>query len=162
MTETPPEVTEKDLPSLDLVYPLAMESYRDITERMKTQDERIRHFMTVALTITAAVPVAFQLFGIKPNMVFLGMAGLMLMSCLALCITASAKNELMIISMSALFDDYLHIPEFQAKIALIKYAGEDQMKNSRYLAARHKLLVMAMISLAAGMSLLAVSGLAGS
>jgi len=165
MTETqqqPSEVTEKNLPSLDLIYHLANESYGDITARMKTQDERIRHIATLALTITAAVPAAYQIFGISPNLIFLGVAGILALSCLTLCTVATAKNTLIIRSVNTMFEHYLQIPEYQAKVSLIKYAGEDQMENIRYHDSRDKLLVYAMAFLSAEIILLALSGLFGS
>ena len=123
--------------------------------------ERIRHIVTIALAITAAVPASFQLFELTPNLLILGMAGLLFLLCLALCTIATAKNELVIVSIKPLFFDYLHIPEFATKTALIKYAGEDQERNLRYLAIRHRLIVLAMASLAAEILLLAISGLFG-
>ena len=162
MTETPKpptEVTEKDLPSLDLVFPLAIESYRDLTERMKTQDERIRHTITFVLAITAAVPASFQVFGITPSLLFLYIAGLPFLVCLTLCIIATAKTDFATVSIKSLFDDYLDAPELEAKTLLIKYAGEHQKENILYLAYKHRLFVWALVALAAEITILAVSGL---
>ena len=160
MTETQPEVNENDLPSIDLIYPLAIESY-DMTERMKTQDERIRHIITLALAITAAVPASFQLFGITPNLICLAMAGGFFLLCLTLCIIASAMTELVIVSVKSLFDDYLHVSEFTTKLSIIKSTGIAQKKNIEYLDKRHRLLIWAILLLAVEIMFLAASGLFG-
>jgi len=102
---------------------------------MNTQDERIRHITTITLAITAAVPASFQLFGVNPNLIFLGIAGLLFLLCLTLCVIATAKDKLMIVSIKSLFADYLQCPELTAKVALIKYAGEDQEINIRRIVA---------------------------
>ena len=161
-TETPqPEVTEKDLPALDLVYPLAMDSFRDITARIKAQDERIQRIVTLALALTAAVPASYQLFGIAPNLIILLLAGACFLVCLALCVIASVKTEMLILSAEKLFNDYLHIPEFVYKVALIKYAGEAHKENLKHVTKRYNLLLWALIFLAAEVILLVVSGLSG-
>ena len=110
-----PEVTEKDLPALNLIYELAIESYESARQRMITQDERIRHIVTLALTITATVPAVYQIFKISPNLIFLGIAGLLFLSCLTLCTIATAKNEIIVMLINTLFEHYLNLSEAHTK-----------------------------------------------
>jgi len=159
MTETPLEVTEKDLPSLDLVYPLAMESYETARQRMVTQDNRIQQMITLTLALTGAIPAIYQVFGINPRLVFLAVAAMFFFIAIGLLVFASMRCTLQALSISALFNDYLHIHEFNAKVALIKYAGEADDENQQYLYTRHLLIIGAMLFLSFEVLTLVLSGL---
>ena len=160
MTETKqPEVTEKDLPSLDLVYPLAIESYETARQRKITQDNRIQQIITLTLAITAAVPAVYTVFGITPNRLFLAIAGLCFLIGMAALVIAVAKNKLSVVDISDYFDNYIDKPEFVSKVNLIKYAGYNFTHNTRYMAVRNRLILGAMICLAVEVLALTMAGL---
>ena len=160
MTETQtPEITEKDLPSLDLVYPLAIESYENTRQRMITQDNRIYQIIVLTLAITGAIPAVYQIFGIAPKLPFLIAAGVFFVACMTLLVVATAKNKLCVRDINDYFDNYLDKPIFVSKVSLIKYAGEDFVENSRYMSVRNKLIVGAMACLSLEVLFLILAGL---
>ena len=154
-----PAVTEKDLPSLNLVYPLAMESYETTRQRMVTQDNRIQQIITLTLAITGAIPAIYQIFGIHPSRPFLAIAGLCFLIGMAALVIAVAKNKLCVRDVSDYFDNHIDKPEFVTKVSLIKYAGQDFTENTRSMATRHKLILCAIVCLALEALFLFLSGL---
>ena len=153
------EVTAADLPSLDLIYPLAMESFEITRQRMITQDARINRIMTLSFSITGAIPVVYQIFGVSPRLPFLALALVFFLFNLALLIIATMRSQLRVQSISNLHDYYLRVPEFKTKVAMIKYAGDLEEKNSKYMNTRHRLITCAAVSLALEVLALVASGI---
>ena len=153
-----PEVTEKDLPSLDLIYPLALESYETARQRMITQDNRIQQIITLTLAITGAIPAIYQAFGISPRMPFFYAALALFVVGLGLLVTASMRNYVDSLTVSTLHKHYIGLPNNIAKEALIKYAGEADEKNAKYMIFRHRLILGATFSLALEILALVLSG----
>ena len=160
MTETqPPEVTEKDLPSLDLIYPLAMESYETARQRKITQDNRIQQIITLMLAITGGIPALYQIFDVSPRLPFLIAAFTFFAVGISLLIAAFMRNYLSAISITTLHRRYIDLPERIAKEALIRYAGEQDEENAKYMVVRHRLILCATFSLAIEVLALVLSGL---
>ena len=154
-----PEVTPKHLPSLDLVYPLALESYETARQRMIAQDDRIHQIITLTLAITAATPAGYQMFGISPRLPFLAAALAFFLVCIGLLIAAAMRNSLKALTISTLHRNYTGIPEIEAKEALIYYAGQADEENAKYMEIRWRLILFATFALAAEAFALVLSGL---
>jgi len=160
MTEAKtPEVTEKDLPSLDLVYPLAIESYETARQRKITQDNRIQIILALTLAITGAIPAVYQIFGISPNMLFLIAAGVFFLLGTGFLLAALMRNSLKALTISTLHEHYISLPEIEAKENLIHYAGQADEENARYIETRWRFILFATFCLAAEVLALALSGL---
>ena len=153
------ETTANDLPSLDLIFPIAMESYETTRLRLQTHDERIHRVLLIILTVTGAVLIAYQLFGITPSGCWLIGAGAAFLLGVAACIVAMMMNKLLAVPVANLFSEYLHLPEWIAKVSLIKHAGTHLDKNLDYIDKRQNLLIAATICLALEIICLVASGL---
>jgi hypothetical protein len=162
MTETPKpptEVTEKDLPSLDLVFPLAIKSYETARQRMVTQDNRIQQMITLTLALTGAIPALYQVFGISPRLLFLAAAAVFFFVSIGLLVAATMRCSLQAVAVKSLHEHYIALPQETAKEYLIKYAGEADEENELYLYARHRLIIASTFCIAGEVLLLVLSGL---
>ena len=147
MTESQPEVNETNYPSLNLIYPLAIESHETSRQRMITQDARIQQMITLTLAITAAVPAVYQIFDVNPNITLLAVAGIFFLIGIFMLIYALMHNKLNSIDIATLHKHYIRLPECIAKEALIKYAGESDKEDAAYMFKRQRLLLFASIAL---------------
>ena len=148
-------------PSLDLIYPLAMESYETARQRMITQDNRIHQILTLMLAVTAAIPAVYQIFGINPRPAPLAAAGVFFILGIGCLISAMMRNRLFAVTVSTLHTHYIDLPITAAKEALIKYAGEHDEKNARYMGVRNSLILCSVFCLALEVLSLALSGASG-
>jgi len=159
MSDTQPEVTKENYPSIDLIYPLAIASYETSRQRMITQDARIHRLITLTLAITAGIPASYQLFGVCPTRIPLIFAFVFFAVGILLLVVASAKNSLHGTSISVLYDHYLHISEFRSKAALIKYAGEADEADEKRRSIRYRLITCATACLGIEVIIFLLSGL---
>ena len=153
------DVTSADLPSLDLVYPLAIESYETARQRMIAQDNRIQHIIVLALAITGAIPAVYQIFGITPKWPFLIAAGVFFLAAAGLLIAALMRNSLKALTVSTLHAHYIGLPEIEAKENLIHYAGQADEDNAHLIEIRWRFIIVAISFLFLEMLVLALSGL---
>jgi|GEM_PF-4610405 len=153
------EVTKENFPSLDLVYPLAIESYETSRQRMITQDARIHQVITLALAITAGAPALYQIFGLSPYRLLLIVAGVFFFAAIFLLVAALMRSTTQGISITALHRHYIALPPADAMEAIIKYAGEQDEESESHRRFRHGLIIGATVCLVSETFVLALSGL---
>jgi hypothetical protein len=158
--ETPAiEITPENYPSIDLVYPLAIESYETARQRMIAQDNRIHQLLTLTLALTAAVPAVYQIFGINPRLTYLIAAGAFFIASIGLLIAAFMRNTLIASDISKLHAYYINVPEITAKENFIYYAGIHDRENARQMEIRWRLIIASICALAAELVALVLSAL---
>ena len=127
-TNTPPltlEELEKKYPRVDLVYPLAVDSYDVALRRLDGMDGRLQTMLAFIVAVSAAVPPVAANRGIHfRSPWFYAAIGIFVFS-VALGTWARLARAPKVLNPRKAFTSWLHKPEWEFKKDFIAYAADD-------------------------------------
>lgn len=143
--ESPPAYGDPAAPSLfpgvDLAYPIARESQELMIKRLDALDGRIQSVLSLAFTVTMAIPVIATGKGLSfRSPLFLAGVAFFLVG-VVIGFAARLYGQTRVVSPAGLFEHYLHLPEWDFKNSYIYWAGEHFRQNNRLILLRARLLV---------------------
>src|SRR5437016_12306315 len=129
--------------SIELAYPIAVNSYDWAAQRYDAVDARIQTILSIGMTGTLAMPVAFsalKLSVVRPWAAYLASA----LFVLAVCIGTYARlcGDLKLVTPKVLYEKWLGFEASEFKRNLVYFAGQHMEQNRAAIAYKHKLLVL--------------------
>ena len=130
----------KKYPSVDLAYPLAVQSYDLTVKRFDALDARIQSTLGLGVSLTFAIPVALSAFDLQFRPLWMGAAFVVFLLAIILGICARLVGAIKLVSPTTLYNDWIQCPEEEFKQQFIGYAGKHMEANASLLEKRYRLL----------------------
>ena len=127
-------------PSVDLAYPLAVQSYDFMVKRIDAMEARIHSTIGLGVSLTFAIPVALKAFDLQYRQGWMVATGVMFLLAILLSIVARLFGTISLVSPTTLYNDWIQYPEDHFKQQFVLRAGEHADANVSLLNTRHKLL----------------------
>ena len=134
-------MTEDQYPSLDLAYPVAVDSYDLSRERLGSVEIKIQKLMTVSVGLTAAIPVALKAmdFSIGLSWLVSMLVIFGLSSVIGIC--GLLVGRLSIMDPGVLHDEYIPLEPWKFKKAYVYWSGKHLVKNDKMIERKWKAAV---------------------
>lgn len=118
------ENLENDYPSIELAYPIAIASFDMAARRLDIVDGRLQTILAFIVTVSAAVPSVASGRGIHFTSGWFYLALTLFIICLAIGTYARLAGELVVLSPTTLFNEWLGEPKAVFQKDIIHYAGK--------------------------------------
>ncbi len=140
---------EKEFPSVDLIYELAVNSYEVAQKLLDAMNLRLQKLLALLLPSVLAFPVALKALDLHMETDFLWVAGSLLLS-IGLCLIGCAHGHIQQIDPSTLFEHYLSSSSssscLEFKKDTIQNAGEAMLENVKTINRKWWFYICAIIS----------------
>ena len=134
------ESMKDQYPAVELAYPLAQNAFETIFKRVDALENRIQSVMTVAVTITLAVPVATSGKGLSYREPLFVTGMVLFIIAISVGMTARLRGEFRVVDPTILYQESLHKSEWEFKKDLIYWLGVNLNHNNALLLQRASLL----------------------
>lgn len=154
--EMPIEELKAKYPSVELAYPLAVNSYDVALKRMDAIDGRLQTLLAFIATVSLPVPVIGASKGLPFGSFWFIAAAIAFVLAMLVGILARVHGSVMLISPDVLFEKWLHLEESEFKKNLVYFAGEAWAANRRLASDRARLMTLTAILFLVEVAALAV------
>ena len=137
---------EKEFPSLDLIYDLAVASYEVAQKLLDAMNLRLQKLLALLLPLVLAFPVALKALNLHMGANFLWATEGSLLLSITLCLIGCAHGHIQRIDPSVLFEHYLSSSCSEFKRDTIKNAGEAMVQNVKTINRKWLFYLFAIIS----------------
>jgi hypothetical protein len=139
----PDECTPQTLPSVETVYPLAIQSYETAVKRFDALDSKLNTLVTFAVTVSLAIPVLANSKGISFHSYWFGVAALAFILGIGVATYARVMGTLYLLDPRVLYDSYLDLEPWQFKRHAIDWAGDNWQHNKNLINRNGNLAALA-------------------
>ena len=137
--------TPADLPSVEVVYPLALAAYDTAVKRFDSLDGKLNTLLTLAVTISLVVPVAANAKHVSFHSKWFVAAALAFVSGIAIATVARLSGALMLLDPKVIYDSYLDCDPWDFKRRTIYWSGEHFRHNQKLINRNGTLAAVAAI-----------------
>lgn len=148
-------------PSIDIAYPLAVDSYEVMSKRIEVVNQRLQNLAKFMLTFVALLPVALRTQDISLGSFWFICSMLALVTGVFLSVIPLLTGHIQLMHPRNLWDYYLDSQPLIVKRDLIAYAAEDYELNEKLLNRQHLWLRLSLIAFAVAAGLLVVWAVVG-
>ena len=127
-------------PSVDLAYPLAVQSYDFMVKRIDAMEARIHSTIGLGVSLTFAIPVALSAFDLQYRLWCVAAAFGVFLLAIFLGTFARLIGHIKLMSPTTLYNSWIQYTDEDFKRYFIYHAGEHMAANVSLLEKRHRLL----------------------
>jgi hypothetical protein len=124
-------VTEREFPSVELAYPIALGSYETALKRLDAVDTKLNTLLTFAVTVSLAVPVLASTKNLSFRSIWFIAAAIAFALGVGVITFARLKGSLWLIDPRVIYDSYLDLDQWNFKRHTIDWAGDNWRHNQR-------------------------------
>jgi len=128
-------------PSVDLAYPLAVDSYNEARERLDSVNSRLQNLITLTLTLTFGVPVVIEALGVSFGWRWMVVVMISFLVALILGTYGSLCGSFKLIDPGLLYDRYLGYSEWDFKKNFIYWAGYNSKANRELIEKKWRISI---------------------
>ncbi len=125
------EELEKEFPSVELAYPLAVASYESASKRLDSVDGRLQTILAFIVTVSVAIPSIASGRGIPFQSYWFYASFFFFVSGIGVGIWARLYGNVRLITPTNLFQDWLRDSKWQFQKDMIYHAGQDFDANMK-------------------------------
>ena len=130
----------KKYPSVDLAYPLAVQSYDWISKRFDVLEAKTQSILGLGLSLTVAIPIALSAFDLQYRRWCVAAAFGVFLLAIFLGTFARLIGHIKLVSPTTLYNFWIQYTDEDFKRYFIYHAGEHMAANVSLLEKRHRLL----------------------
>jgi hypothetical protein len=143
------KTTEEKYQAVELAYPIALDAYNIMLNRLDVVDKRLETVLTFGVTLSFAAPPVAALKNISFNSKWFFAAAIVFGLAISVGLHARLSGYIKIMMPMKIYDNFLHFNEWEFKKNMIFFAGQHCDHNSKLARRRGHFT-----SLAAGLFLL--------
>ena len=134
---------EKEYPSVDLAYDLAVQSYDSIRQRWDSINSLFHSLLSVAITLTLTIPVLSKALNLSLEAYWVIAALVVFVLAAVFCLWGRLSGTLLMINPQELYEKYLGWSHWKFKKNIIYWAGENGCQNVNTLEKKWRTSVWA-------------------
>lgn len=137
-----PSNLKRDYPSIELVYPIAVNSYEVATKRLDVMDGRLQTITAIMVTVSVAFVGFLGARGVRFDNVWFFVSVVLFLLGVVLGMAGRLIGNVRLLDPETLYDGWLHVQEFEFKKDMIYAAGQAFSQNMRLVGFRWRVSVI--------------------
>ena len=140
--QTEVALSPENYPASALAYDIALKSYETALQRLEFVETRLQTTLTLAATLTLAVPAVASARGLSLRSDWLVAALIAFVIAVGLGTYARWTGEVVLLNPNLLFDNWMRFTDWEFKTNMVRFAGKHFEANSKLVQKKWRLAII--------------------